>query len=107
MASITPVWTDSIASPVISPQVLALGSRVRGTLNLAGKNGARLFLAIGRSGITALTNGVNVEVRRLVGGRTTPAGIGFLSDYAACILKQGNNTSGYATGSQTFVIDGT
>jgi hypothetical protein len=60
--TVTPTWTDNVT--VISDQVLARGSTLRATLDLRTKIGAYLFAAAGRGGTTALTNGVNVEVRR-------------------------------------------
>ena len=53
-------WTEVA---VLSDQVLARGSTVKATLNLTAKLGAWLMLALGRGGTTALTNGVNWEIR--------------------------------------------
>lgn len=73
MASATPVWTDPV-SAIIAAQVLARGSTVRGTLDIRSKFGAYLFLKLGRGGTTALTNGVDVMARRLVGNAAATVG---------------------------------
>ena len=61
----TPSFTDSVA--VVAKQVLARGSTVRGTIDLTAKYGAWLHCGIGRGGTTALTNGVDVRIRRTIG----------------------------------------
>lgn len=72
MASATPVWTDPTS--VIAAATLARGSTSRGTLDLRTKFAARLFIKIGRGGTTALTNGVDVLVRPLVGNDAATVG---------------------------------
>jgi hypothetical protein len=109
----TPSWTDDAAGTrvVIAPQALARGSVVRGTLALAGKHGAYLFVGVGRGGTTALTNGVQVEIRRTLnaGAILTPGApwASFLSQTAAAILKAINLGAGYPAGSSAFEVDGT
>jgi hypothetical protein len=66
--TVTPNWTDHTS--VISAQTLARGSTLRGTLNLKTKFGAKLFVRLGRGGTTALTNGVNVQIRALANDGT-------------------------------------
>jgi len=106
----TPSWTDT-GTQVIAPQCLARGSLVRGTLDLSTKFGAYLFLGIGRGGITALTNGVNVEIRRTLnaGGILMPGSPWFaaLSTTAAALLKLINLLAGYVAGTSAFEVDGT
>jgi hypothetical protein len=108
--NIGPSWTDSGAT-VISPQSLARGSAVRGTIDLRAKYGAQLLLGVGRGATAALTNGVNVEVRRMLnnGGIVFPGAPHFaaLSDTAAAYAKQINNGGGYAAGTSAFAVDGT
>lgn len=62
----TPVWTDAVV--VIAPTLMksvAGGTpiRVRGTIDLRGKFGARLFCKLGRLATTVLANAINVYVR--------------------------------------------
>jgi hypothetical protein len=106
----TPSWTDT-GTQVIAPQALARGSSVRGTLALAGKHGAYFFVGIGRGGTTALTNGVNVEIRRTLnaGGILMPGAAwqSPVSGTAAAILKAINLGAGYAAGTSAFEVDGT
>lgn len=70
--TVTPVYTDNVS--VVAAQVLARGSRARGTLDLRTKYGAWLFVKIGRGGTTALTNGVDVLVRRVLNNDVAAAG---------------------------------
>lgn len=114
LATFTPSWTDDAAGArvVIAPQCLARGSVVRALLDLsASKWGAYLYLALGRGGTTALTNGVNVEVRRnLKGGAILwPGGPWWsnLSDTVAAYLKAVNNGAGYAADTVAMEVDGT
>lgn len=106
----TPSWTDT-GTQVIAPQTLAKGSAVRGTINLLTKHGAFLVVGIGRGGITVLTTGVNVEIRRTLnaGAILMPGSPWFsaLSTTAAAILKAINFGAGYAAGTSAFEIDGT
>lgn len=109
MATFTPVWTDS-GGTVISPQCLARGANVRGTLDLRQCYGAYLLGAVGRGGITALTNGVNFIARRVPnndGIHIAADVVNFTSSYAAAILKLVNYGSGYSAGTVTMTIDGT
>ena len=110
MANTAPSWTDN-GTTVISPVALGRGNVKRGTIDLRSKFGAYLFLGVGRGGTTALTNGVNVEVRRMLnnGGILWPAAPHFaaLTDTAAAYAKQINNAAGYAAGSTDFAVDGT
>jgi hypothetical protein len=105
-----PSWTDT-GTTVISPVALGRGNVKRNTLDLRDKFGAYLFLGLGRGGTTALTNGVNVEVRRMLnnGGILWPAAPHFaaLSDAAAAYAKQINNAGGYPVDTAAFAVDGT
>lgn len=58
---ITPTWNEET---VIASADLARGSVARGTLDLRSKHGAYLFARLGRGGTAALTNGVDVLIRR-------------------------------------------
>jgi hypothetical protein len=69
----TPSWSDNVS--VVGAQVLARGSTVRGTLDLRAKHGAYIFGKIGRGGTTALSNGVNFRVRRVLNDGTATAGM--------------------------------
>lgn len=63
MATIAPtLWTDNVV--VVASAALALGGQARGTLDLRAKFGAYLFVRIGRGGVNALTDGIDVLVRR-------------------------------------------
>jgi len=75
----TPVYTDNVS--VIAAATLARLGTARGTIDLRTKYGAWLFFKIGRGGTTALTNGIDILVRRVLnndvatpGGRH-PAGV--------------------------------
>ena len=62
--SIRPSWTDNAA--VVALATLALNGVSRATLDLSIKFGAYLILQAAKKGTTALTNGVDVIVRRTV-----------------------------------------
>lgn len=88
MPDITPSWSDF--QPVIAVAGLAKGSTSRATLDLRTANGAYIFGKLGRGGTTALTNGVDFLVRRILNngaagiGVRHPAGMYPLrSEYAA------------------------
>jgi hypothetical protein len=72
MSTTTPSFTDP--TTVVADGTLAKGSISSGTLNLAAKFGAWLFLAIGKGGTTGLSNGCAVLVRRTLnaGGTIHP-----------------------------------
>ena len=105
-----PSWTDAGAA-VVSPVTLERGEVERETIDLRTKFGAYLFLGVGRGGTTALTNGVNVEVRRMLnnGGVLMPGSPHFttITDTATAFAKQINNGAGYAVGTTAFATDGT
>jgi hypothetical protein len=105
-----PSWTDT-GTTVVSPVALGRGGVRRGTIDLRTKFGAYLFLGVGRGGTTALTNGVNVEVRRMLnnGGMQFPAAPHFaaLTNTDAAYAKQINNVGGYASETSAFAVDGT
>ena len=105
-----PSWTDTGAA-VVSPVTLGRGEVERETIDLRTKFGAYLFLGVGRGGTTALTNGVNVEVRRMLnnGGVLMPGSPHFttITDTATAFAKQINNGAGYAVGTTAFATDGT
>lgn len=104
MPSVTPVYTDNVA--VVSAAVLARGSTTRGTLDLRAKFGAFLFIKIGRGGTTALTNGVDVLIRRVLNndgasaGAAHPAGMPALlssTTAASSTTVDADSNSGQAT----------
>ena len=82
----TPTWTSQTA--VIGIQMLALGGRVRGTVNLAGKWGGYITIFVMRSGATALTAGVDVRVRRVHG-----SGAPFMHGGALAAFTGGKTTA--------------
>lgn len=84
----TPTWTDNVT--VLAPTTVAPLGLARGTIDLRGKAGMRLFAWIGRKGATALAAGVAVEARPIlnngvatVGGTAGPGGASWLSQIAA------------------------
>lgn len=64
----TPVFTDNV---IVIPSTLlaraATPPTVRGTIDLTGKYSARLFLYIGRTGVTALASPIDVLIRPTIG----------------------------------------
>jgi hypothetical protein len=87
-----PAWNDY--QTVVAAQVMARAATpVRGTLDLRSKYGAFIFIKIGRGGTTALTNGVDVLIRRVLNngvaavGGVHPIGIPLLSSTAAAASK--------------------
>ena len=60
--AITPSWTDNVS--VIASQSVAAGASVSGTLALATKVAAYVFIRIGRTGTTALGAGIVALIRR-------------------------------------------
>jgi hypothetical protein len=72
LATVVPSYTDNVT--VVAAQVLARGSTVGGQLDLRAKFGAYLMAKIGRGGTTALTNGVDFLVRRILNNDTATAG---------------------------------
>ena len=68
MATSTPVWTDA-GTAVIASAALARGSTARGTFDngtATAKLRTVLIVLIGRTGTTALTNGVDVAIRPML-----------------------------------------
>lgn len=93
MSTTTPSWSESA---VIAATTLARGSTSRGTLDLRSKRGAYLMMAIGRGGTTALTNGIQVLVRRTINNDATihPAAVvEFSSQTAAAVSTTVNSDS--------------
>ena len=86
-----PTWTDNVS--VVSAQVLARGSTVRGTIDLRGKLGAYLHVSIGRGGTAALTNGVEVLVRRVLNND----GAGGVHPGTWALLKSGTTAASSTT----------
>ncbi len=74
MPSITPSWTDT-ATNIVAIASLARNAVVSGTIDLRSKFGAFLFICVGKTGTTALTNGVEVRVNRTINnnGRGHPS----------------------------------
>lgn len=62
MPTLTPTFTDNVS--VVAAATLARNATTSGTIDLRSKRGAWLFIRVGRTGTTALTNGVDVLVRR-------------------------------------------
>lgn len=92
--TVTVSFTDNVS--VVAAQVVAKGATARGTLDLRSKFGAYLFAKIGRGGTTALTNGIDVLIRRMLAagaagtvGGVHPFQMDLLSSIAAC---NGNTT---------------
>jgi hypothetical protein len=88
MASVTPVWADNVS--VVASTNLARGSTVRGTIDLSAKFGAWLFVRIARGGTAALTNGIDVLIRRLFNsvvhpGSLVPLNSGFTAASATTV----------------------
>lgn len=75
MASIiTPVWTDGVV--VVAPTLVsAAGASVRGTIDLRGKLGARVFCKIGRLATTVLAASINVYIRPVFNNGATGTNI--------------------------------
>lgn len=85
MAVITANWTEATVHAV---QTLARNATLRATLDLRARHGAYLLPLIGRQGTTALTNGVDVIVRRTVANDTIAhpgAYAAFLSQAVAAV----------------------
>lgn len=98
MATITPTWSETT---VIAAAVLARGSTTRGTLDLRAKRGAYVLVQIGRGGTTALTNGVDVLIRRTIAndGAIHPAALPpYRTGITAAVSTtvNGNSNSGQA-----------
>lgn len=95
MPNVTPVFTDGVS--VISAQVLAWGNTLRGTIDLRTKFGAYLFARLGRGGANALTNGVDVLIRRVpsndAAGAQHPTAPRFTSQTAAAVVTTVNADS--------------
>lgn len=96
MSTITPVWTDGLV--VIAPQkISAAAASIRGTIDLRGKRGARLFIKIGRLTTTVLAAAINVYVRPVfnndvaggmagnIAGAIHPTGAQFQSQVAVTV----------------------
>lgn len=65
MSVTVPSTTDSVA--VLADQVVTLGSKASGTIDLRAKIGAYLFIALGRGGATAIGTALTVQVRATLG----------------------------------------
>src|SRR5262245_33358116 len=95
MSNSTPVWTDSnVVGNTTDPKAttLARGSTTRGTLDLLTKLGAYLFVRIGRGGTTALTNGCDVLIRRVLEGASNVAHPGALVPMLSSIAAASSTT---------------
>jgi hypothetical protein len=104
---ITPTWTEvAVVGAETAPRTVALarGSTVRGALDLRAKHGALFFPRIGRTGVTALTNGVDCLIRRILGstgvadlGQSQPASqVPLVSQAAAAVGTTVNTDSAAA-----------
>lgn len=74
--SSTPSWNDGSSIP-ITMAVLARGSATRGVINLTSKFGAYAQILVGRMGTTQLTDGVEIVIRRMLGGAARRGIAGF------------------------------
>src|SRR5437016_1273405 len=92
MSSATPTWSDNVplAGTLATPQTLAHGNRVKGTLDLRGKYAGYLFLRLGRLGTNAPSSVIQVLIRR-VGNN------GAVIHPGASVGLTGGNASGQAT----------
>jgi hypothetical protein len=110
---ITPNWTDAVV--VVAPQkIAAAAASVRGTIDLRGKFGARLFCKLGRLTTTVLAASVNVYVRPVlnndvaggmsgnVAGALHPIGPQFQSQIAVTVCPTVATTA--AAGDKTLVL---
>lgn len=94
----TPTWTDNVN--VVAAAGLAYGAATRGTLDLRGKLGARLFLRVGMKGTTVPSNGVDALVRSVLNDDVaTPGGAN-----PACLWPLKHNPTG-TVGSTTVNSD--
>jgi len=86
----TPIWTGNVplAGALATPQTLAHGDRVKGTLDLRGKFGGFLTVRLGRLGTNAPSSPILVQVRR-VGSAAGQGGASF--------ALLGSNASGVAS----------
>src|SRR5262245_30030588 len=62
MPTTAPTFTDNVT--IVASATLARNATTRGTIDLRSKYGMYLFARVGRQGTTALTNGVDLIVRR-------------------------------------------
>lgn len=82
----TPSWTAD--ADLVAITTVALNAVSRTTFSLNGKLGALIHIWLGRGGTTALTNGVDIRIRRaLNNGSWFPAAplVAFRSQSAACV----------------------
>lgn len=98
------VWSDNIT--IALPQVLARASSVRFTQDWSAKYGGYLSLNIGHSGTTALTNGVDVYVRRTFGANTihTPGAMVSMKNTVTAANARTLGTASAASGASGVVI---
>lgn len=77
MSVITPNWTDAVV--VVTPQKLSAGGSgvARGTIDLRGKKGARLFCKLGRLTTTVLATAIDVYVRPVLNNGSTGSSLPF------------------------------
>lgn len=110
MGTIHPNWTDYVT--VQLPYAISYANSLQTVtgLDLREHHGGYLFVGVGRSGSTALTNGVDVIVRRLLNGGTGApiyAGPHWSARSAvACGERAINNGGGYPAGTQSMAFDG-
>ena len=90
MSTATPSWSDNVAlaGTLATPQTLAHGNKVKGTLDLRGKFGGYLTVRLGRLGTNAPFSPILVQVRR-VGSAAGQGG--------ASLALLGSNSSGVAS----------
>ena len=107
--TVTPVWTDAVV--VVAPTLVsAAGASVRGTIDLRGKFGMRLFCKIGRLATTVLAAPINVYVRPVLNNGvvgtnipfTHPTGPTFQSQIAVTVCPTVATTA--AAGDKTLVL---
>jgi hypothetical protein len=88
MSTITPSWTDGVV--VVAPTKLSAGGSgwARGTIDLRGKKGARLFCKIGRLTTTVLATAIDVYVRPVLNGGATGSNLPFTHPTTAQFQSQ-------------------
>lgn len=110
MSTITPNWSDAVA--VVAPTKLSSGGSgiVRGTIDLRGKKGARLFCKIGRLTTTVLATAIDVYVRPVLNNGATGTNLPFTHPTSPQFQSQTAVTvcptvaSDAAAGARTLVV---
>lgn len=95
MSVTTPSYTQNVTPTGLTAggQVLAIGAVARGTLDLRTAWGAWLHINIGRGGTTAITNALQVQIRRIDNIATAGAIHGASSPALTSSLTAANSTT--------------